>query len=94
MGSFSTATFCKRKTCPATELVLRYREAKLDPTSERVVSAHLAECDFCGAELSLLVKYPPPGLPRFMPVPMPASLYWLGKSLPGGASSAARSHSS
>ena len=85
MDSVGTVTFCKRKTCPAAELLLRYHAAVLDPTSERVVAAHLAECDFCGAELFLLAKYPPPSLPCYTPLPVPAPRNRLTSTLLGGA---------
>jgi hypothetical protein len=85
MGSVSTATFCKHKTCPATELLLLYHDAVLAPTLARGVAAHLAECDFCGAELFLLTRHPPVNLPRYAPVPIPEPLYRLAKSLLGSA---------
>lgn len=85
MDSVSTVAFCKRKTCPAAEMLLRYHAAVLAPTAERVVAAHLAECDFCGAELFLLTKYPPLSLPCYTPLPMPESLNRLIVTLLGGA---------
>jgi hypothetical protein len=83
MGSVSTAPFCKRKTCPATELLLLYHDAELAPALEHAVATHLVECDFCGAELSLLAKYPPGDLACYAPVPIPEPLYRLARALLG-----------
>jgi hypothetical protein len=85
MVAVTITTFCKRQTCPATELLLLYHDAALDPISERVVAAHLAECDFCGAELFLLTKYPPHSLPRYRRAPVPEQLYRLARLLLGSA---------
>lgn len=85
MGSVSTATFCKHKTCPAAELLLLYHDAALAPSLRREVSAHLAACDFCDAEMFLLTKFPPPRLPRYVPVPIPEPLYRLARALLCGA---------
>src|SRR5205085_9150600 len=81
MGSVSTATFCKRKTCPTAELLLLYHDAVLARTFTREVAAHLAACDFCAAELYLLSKFPPLSLPNYAPVVIPAPLYRLAKEL-------------
>ncbi len=85
MGSVSTATFCKRKTCPAAEMLLLYHDAALAPSLRREVGAHLAGCDFCDAELFLLTRFPPPCLPRYAPVAIPESLYHLARALLCGA---------
>jgi len=84
MGSVSTAPFCKRKTCPATELLLLYHDALLAPALKQMVATHLVECDFCGAELALLAKHPPCELACYAPAPMPEPLYRLAKALLGG----------
>ncbi|HEX8068938.1 MAG TPA: hypothetical protein VF546_03235 [Pyrinomonadaceae bacterium] len=81
MGSVSTATFRKRKTCTSTELLLLYHDAVLAPSLRRGVEAHLAECDFCGAELYLLAKHPPTGLPAYAPAALPEHLRRLALEL-------------
>jgi len=81
MGSVSTATFCKRKTCPSAEMLLLYHDAVLARTFAREVAAHLAECEFCDAELYLLAKFPPLGLPNYTPVVIPEPLFRLAKDL-------------
>lgn len=59
MGSSITAAFCKQKTCPSAEVLLLYHEAGLTWEKRLEVAAHLAACDFCGAEMQLLSKHPP-----------------------------------
>ena len=79
MGSVSTAMFCKRKTCPSAEMLLLYHDGVLASAFEREIAAHLAECDVCGAELQLLTKFPPAGLPVYTPAVIPAAFYQLVK---------------
>lgn len=81
MGSVSTAMFCKRKTCPSAEMLLLYHDGVLASAFEREIAAHLGECDFCGAELHLLTKFPPAGLPAYTPAAIPATFYQLVRDL-------------
>jgi hypothetical protein len=81
MGSVSTATFCKRKTCPSSEMLLLYHDAVLARTLDSTVAAHLAECDFCNAELFMLAKCPPATLPQYAPAALPEPLHRLAKAL-------------
>ncbi len=59
MRSASATLFYKQKTCPGTEKLWRYAEAKLMPADEAEVGEHLAACEFCGAEAQLLTRHPP-----------------------------------
>jgi hypothetical protein len=81
MGSASTAAFCKRKTCPTARTLLLFHGASLKREASRHVAAHLSSCDFCGAELHLLSRFPPAGPPLFRPARMPRSLFRLAKDL-------------
>jgi hypothetical protein len=45
------------------------------------VREHVASCDFCGAELQLLSKFPPKGVPVVQPAPIPWNLYRLARDL-------------
>lgn len=58
MRCSSTARFRKLKTCPPAEMLQLYGEARLVRGVQRKVAAHLAACDFCGAEMQLLRTYP------------------------------------
>ncbi len=57
MRSSSTATFCKQKSCPSAEVLLLYIETGLAVAKHGRVAAHLATCDFCGAEMQLLASH-------------------------------------
>ncbi|HVG31284.1 MAG TPA: hypothetical protein VM864_16355 [Pyrinomonadaceae bacterium] len=81
MRSFSTVTFCKRRACPSSGVLLRYHGAKLTREAKRRVGEHVSSCDFCGAELQLLSRFPPKGAPKFPPARMPWHLYRLAKDL-------------
>ena len=77
----SAITFCKRATCPSSEILLSYRTCGL--TAERMVwvAAHLDECDFCGAELQLLTEHAPAPEEECALADMPPHLRWLAESL-------------
>ena len=55
----STAEFRKLKTCPSAEAMLLHGEALMTDEQQVSVAAHLAMCDFCGAEMQLLTRHPP-----------------------------------
>lgn len=81
MGSVSTAKFCKHKTCPSAEMLLSYTRATLTVELRHQLTAHLAACDFCDAELHLLSKFPPAGAPACPSAKIPFALYRLAKDL-------------
>ena len=83
MGSrcTSTASFCKLRTCPTSETLLLYHDAALARDATGEVTEHLSACDFCGAELHLLSRFPPAGPPLIRPARMPWPLYRLAKDL-------------
>lgn len=81
MRSCSTTTFCKLRACPSSGALLRYHDATLTREADRVVADHLSSCDFCGAELQLLSKFPPKDAPSSQPARMPWHLYRLAKDL-------------
>src|SRR3712207_151543 len=55
----STAEFSKQKTCPSAEQLLLYCRRDLVGDIRFLISAHLAACDFCHAEMHLLTKHAP-----------------------------------
>ena len=57
MRSSSTAAFYKHRSCPSAEVLLLYIETGLAVEKHRRVAAHLATCDFCGAEMQLLASH-------------------------------------
>lgn len=81
MGSVSTATFRKRKTCPSSEILLLYSDSALVAAARPIIAEHVAGCDFCGAELQLLSKFAPRTPAVFQPARVPWHLYRLAKDL-------------
>jgi len=82
MGARSTTAFCKLKTCPSSEALLLFRAgAPGTDASRQQVAAHLSGCDFCGAELQLLSRFPVTGPPQVKPTKMPRALYRLAIDL-------------
>ncbi len=56
---FGVAIFCKRLSCPPSETLLAYRSGHTSQTKRERILSHLADCEFCGAELQLLDRCPP-----------------------------------
>jgi hypothetical protein len=82
MGSrISTAPFRKLRTCPTSDTLLLYHGAALARAATREVTEHLTACDFCGAEMHLLSRFPPAGPPLVRPARMPWPLYRLARDL-------------
>lgn len=77
--------FGKRVDCPPSEELLACAGAHAPEPLSLHITSHLAGCDFCGAELSLLRKhYPPDEVPPDTP-PLPLSLLLLAqRALPSG----------
>jgi len=76
-----TAGFRKLRTCPQSESLL------ISLTETRAVlraslAAHLADCDFCGAEMQMLSHFPPQAVALpFVAFPMPAGLQRLAQDI-------------
>ncbi|MGB8509005.1 MAG: hypothetical protein WCD76_11530 [Pyrinomonadaceae bacterium] len=82
MRSSSTAKFYKLSTCPSSE-ALRLSSADV-PTDEgqSLINKHLATCDFCGAEMQLLARFPTHECAsHFVPCEMPLPLRRLAEDL-------------
>jgi hypothetical protein len=77
----SAITFCKRATCPSSEVLLSYRTCGLAAERMVWVASHLDECDFCGAELQLLTEHAPAPAEECALADMPPHLRWLAESL-------------
>lgn len=89
--------FGKSKSCPSTYQLLNYYRACQTQDASRAsfvsnlmlehTALHLATCDFCSAEFELLLHYPPADTAASTPdcepkpVPMPAHLYALARTL-------------
>ena len=81
MGSAGTAAFMKSKICPTADTLLLYGGASLASEARGEVARHLSHCDFCGAELQLLTKFPPRGRVIYRPARMPRPLFQLARDL-------------
>lgn len=74
---------CFRKTdaCPSSDTLLLLRSHSLSPEVSKLVRYHLAECDFCSAEISLLAHYSVPTKKETKPPDIPINLRILAESL-------------
>lgn len=83
MGSSSTAVFRKQWTCPSAEALLLHGLGARAAGRGESLASHLSACEFCGAEMQLLSRFPPPptnALP-FVAYPLPASLRRLAEQV-------------
>lgn len=60
MPSSGTATFRKRRACPSSEMLIDHARRSLDGARRDPLARHLDSCDFCGAEMQMLSRFPPP----------------------------------
>ena len=73
--------FAKQHDCPASATLEAYGADRLSFLARPGVASHLAACEFCGAELSLLTRpvpavEPPPEVePRTPAMPLALSLF-------------------
>jgi len=60
MASAFATLFHKKVGCPSSQSLLEYVQSGLASSRARHIEAHLADCDFCNAELQLLNRYQKP----------------------------------
>jgi hypothetical protein len=54
-----TPRFEKTPLCPTNEQLLAYQRQELNPADAGLVTAHVADCEFCFLLLDLLAHHPP-----------------------------------
>jgi len=79
-SSRTKLTFRKTATCPASSTLLSYRLEKLSRKVATSVRTHLADCEFCCAELPLLAHHKPGRRQTRVPE-MPPNLRILAESI-------------
>jgi anti-sigma factor RsiW len=57
MATAFASLFNKKVGCPSSQDLLDYDQGCLASTRSLRIEAHLADCDFCNAELQLLNRY-------------------------------------
>jgi hypothetical protein len=57
MATAFASLFNKKVGCPSAQDLLDYDQAGLASAHSLRIEAHLADCDFCNAELQLLNRY-------------------------------------
>jgi|ERR1700752_936703 len=79
-SSRAQLTFRKTAACPASSTLLSYRAEKLSRKLAGLVQTHLADCEFCAAELPLLAHHKP-GRRQPRPPEIPTNLRILAESI-------------
>jgi len=57
MVSSGVGSFTKQAACPSSKILLDYRSGALAAEMNKLVEWHLEGCDFCWAEMNLLVHH-------------------------------------
>lgn len=57
MASALVTLFHKKVGCPSSQDLLEYDQARLSSSRSLRIETHLADCDFCNAELQLLNRH-------------------------------------
>ena len=57
MDSSGVSTFTKQSACPSSKSLLDYRLGRLAAEMAKLVQWHIEDCDFCWAEVNLLVHH-------------------------------------
>jgi hypothetical protein len=81
MVSSGVGSFTKLAACPSSKTLLEYRSAVLAPEMSKLVDWHLGECDFCWAEMKLLVYHAAVSKEEGRTPSMPVNLRVLAEAL-------------
>jgi len=81
MVSSGVGSFTKQAACPSSKTLLEYRLIALAPEMSKLVEWHLNQCDFCWAELKLLVFHATAGKDEGRPPSIPVNLRVLAEAL-------------
>jgi hypothetical protein len=85
MITLKTTSFRKKPSCPSSAMLLSYHEFELDTELDAQVTQHLDACDFCCAELQLLIECPQAEDEFIIPVAIPVALRRLAEEVLAGS---------
>ena len=83
MKTSSVKSFSKKLACPSSSLLLSFRSQSLAPEVNFLVKHHLASCDFCYCEISLLGFHTQPLKGESRAPDLPMNLRILAESILG-----------
>ncbi|MBK9156047.1 MAG: hypothetical protein IPM25_17880 [Chloracidobacterium sp.] len=77
------AEFCKSEECPASDDLLAFQLGDIGPIDGGYIRRHLANCDFCTAEVEFYENYPPASENEAPPAaaPIPQPLFELAEAI-------------
>ena len=81
MVSSGVGAFTKQAACPSSKTLLEYRLNWLAPEMSKLVEWHLDQCDFCWAEMNILVHHAAPSKQEGRPPSIPVNLRVLAEAL-------------
>jgi hypothetical protein len=81
MNSAIANLFFKQATCPSSETLLAYAASALAAATSASIAEHLATCEFCDAELTLLEEHFPTEREEYPATTIPLDLRCLAEAL-------------
>ena len=83
MFSFKMINFCKNVSCPASQKLLSFQKGEVLVEEGKIISGHLAACEFCAAEVEFYAHYPQSEEELVAKVEIPVPLFELASALLG-----------
>jgi hypothetical protein len=83
MFSLKMITFCKNVNCPASQKLLAFQNGEARARDRKMISKHLAACEFCAAEVEFYAHYPQTEEETVGKAEIPVPLYELASALLG-----------
>lgn len=80
MFSIKMVSFCKSVDCPSSQKLLDFQTGRLPVKESRDARSHLADCEFCSAEVEFYSRYPQ-AEEKQLTVEIPLPLYELAEAL-------------
>ena len=80
---YQMVKFCKHEDCPTSEDLLAFQTGDMPVSEGAAVRRHLAQCEFCAAEVEFYESYPPNAEPEesIKAGSIPTPLYELAEAL-------------
>jgi hypothetical protein len=80
VNSLKMINFCKNTTCPSSQDLLAFQKGESRSEESKTIRAHLADCEFCAAEVEFYARFPQSEEPcSETKIPLP--LYELAEAL-------------
>lgn len=81
MFSLKMINFCKSANCPTSQKLLAFQNGKVLIKEQKLISRHLAVCEFCASEVEFYAHYPQTEEEFVQKAEIPVPLFELASAL-------------